>query len=208
MQIVVLTDDLLKEELLSNGTVEGTGVVFIQRPEEFSNYPGADAYIDLLFEKEDARISLLYDLLPKPVIINSVVYTLGESHPRFTRINGWPTFLQSPVVEAAAADDNKAAAGSVLSQFNKTPEWLPDHAGFVTARVVSMILNEAYIALAEGVSSKEDINTAMKLGTNYPYGPFEWAEKIGVQNIISLLQALAIDKPQYTPDALLAFTES
>ena len=42
-----------------------------------------------------------------------------------------------------------------------------------------MIINEAFLALQEGVSTKEEINTAMKLGTNYPLGPFEWVEKIG-----------------------------
>ena len=49
----------------------------------------------------------------------------------------------------------------------------PDIPGFISARVVSMIINEAYFALEEEVSSKEEIDTAMKLGTNYPYGPFD-----------------------------------
>ncbi len=45
---------------------------------------------------------------------------------------------------------------------------------------MAMIINEAWHALAEEVSTKNEIDTAMKLGTNYPYGPFEWAEKIGL----------------------------
>jgi 3-hydroxybutyryl-CoA dehydrogenase len=56
--------------------------------------------------------------------------------------------------------------------------------------VISTIINEALIALMEGVSTREEIDTAMKLGTNYPYGPFEWAEKIGMERVDSLLAQL------------------
>jgi 3-hydroxybutyryl-CoA dehydrogenase len=65
--------------------------------------------------------------------------------------------------------------------------------------VVSMIINEAFIALGENVSTREEIDTAMKLGTNYPYGPFEWAELIGVENIISLLNKLSEKDNHYQP---------
>jgi 3-hydroxybutyryl-CoA dehydrogenase len=106
-------------------------------------------------------------------------------------------------VEASAEDESKEKAETVLAFFNKKIEWLPDEPGFVTARVVSMIINEAYLSLQEGVSTKKDIDKAMKLGTNYPYGPFEWSEKIGLQNIASLLNSLAAEQPRYTPSPLL-----
>ena len=66
-----------------------------------------------------------------------------------------------------------------------------------------MIINEAYFALEEGVSTKEEIDTAMKLGTNYPYGPFEWAKKIGLKNIFQLLDKLHKTNLRYEPAALL-----
>ena len=40
-----------------------------------------------------------------------------------------------------------------------------------------------FLQLGENVSTRDEIDTAMKLGTNYPFGPFEWAEKIGLKNI-------------------------
>jgi 3-hydroxybutyryl-CoA dehydrogenase len=43
----------------------------------------------------------------------------------------------------------------------------------------------------------------MKLGTNYPYGPFEWSEKIGLFNIVSLLQKLSKKDKRYTISSLL-----
>ena len=50
--------------------------------------------------------------------------------------------------------------------------------------------NEAYITAEEGTASREDIDLAMKLGTNYPFGPFEWAKRIGIANVLKLMDAL------------------
>jgi 3-hydroxybutyryl-CoA dehydrogenase len=60
----------------------------------------------------------------------------------------------------------------------------------VALRVISCIVNEAYLTLSEGVSTAEDIDKAMKLGANYPKGPFEWAEEIGASNILETLDSL------------------
>jgi 3-hydroxybutyryl-CoA dehydrogenase len=81
--------------------------------------------------------------------------------------------------------------------------WVPDQAGFITPRVVASIINEAFFALSEAVSTKAEIDTAMKLGTNYPYGPFEWAAKIGLSNVATLLQKLEKEQPRYAPCPLL-----
>jgi 3-hydroxybutyryl-CoA dehydrogenase len=53
------------------------------------------------------------------------------------------------------------------------------------------------------VSTKKETDIAMKLGTNYPYGPFEWAEKIGLKNIAALLTALCKEENRYQPSPLL-----
>jgi 3-hydroxybutyryl-CoA dehydrogenase len=82
-------------------------------------------------------------------------------------------------------------------------EWLPDEPGMVSPRVIAMIVNEAWFALEEGVSSREDIDVAMKLGTNYPFGPFTWGEKIGVKKIVSLLTTLHQKSPRYEVSASL-----
>lgn len=196
MQLIILANENLKEELLSNGTKPGAELVFISNVNEFLVYPKAAAFIDLLFENN--HISVLKQVLPKLVIINSVETTLSETNGSFVRINGWNTFLKSPLVEASSLEEkNKKKTEDVFSLFNKKIEWLDDVAGFVTARVISMIINEAFIALNEGVSTKEEIDTAMKLGTNYPYGPFEWAEKIGVKKIKSLLEKLNLQQERY-----------
>ena len=45
----------------------------------------------------------------------------------------------------------------------------------------------------EGTATREDIDAGMKLGTNYPLGPFEWATSWGIANIYELLEALYLD---------------
>ncbi len=203
MQTVVLCNDALKAEL-GNNISENEEVIYINNINEILQYQHADVFIDLLFVNSPERINILMQLLPKLVIINSVADALSEIHPQFIRINGWPTFLQTPVMEATCLDNNlKANTEKVFQQLNKTIEWLPDEIGFITPRVISMIINEAYFALSEGVSTKQEIDTAMKLGTNHPYGPFEWAEKIGLKKVVALLYKLGDHHSRYKPCALL-----
>jgi len=47
---------------------------------------------------------------------------------------------------------------------------------------------------------------AMKLGTNYPFGPFEWSEKIGINKVFELLRSLSMENDRYTIAALLQQT--
>lgn len=69
-------------------------------------------------------------------------------------------------------------------------EKIDDIVGFVVPRIVAMLANEAAFAVMEGVSSAAEIDEAMRLGTNYPLGPLEWADDIGLEVIQSILDAL------------------
>ena len=80
---------------------------------------------------------------------------------------------------------------------------MADKPGLVSARIISMIINEAYFAFEQKVSTKEEIDTALKLGTNYPMGPFEWSRKIGLSEIRRLLEKLSLEDARYTPAPLL-----
>ena len=202
MQIIVLADALQREELSTN--IFNTDVVWITREEGFAQYKDADAFIDLEFFNTPGRKAFLKQFLPKPVIINSVIDTLAETHLSFVRINAWNSFLNSELIEASAnTDELKKTAQDIFGVFNKKLEWLPDVPGFITPRVISMIINEAFFALSENVTTIEEIDTAMKLGTAYPYGPFEWGNKIGLQNIVTLLKKLSKKQPRYIPCELL-----
>ena len=57
-------------------------------------------------------------------------------------------------------------------------------------RIVCQVVNEAAFALQSGTGSAEDLDTAMRLGFNYPRGPLEWAEAIGLDHVLAVLDGL------------------
>ncbi|MHB8831940.1 MAG: 3-hydroxyacyl-CoA dehydrogenase family protein [Desulfobacteria bacterium] len=69
-------------------------------------------------------------------------------------------------------------------------ERIGDFSGLVLRRILFMIINEAAYALWEGTASGEDIDLAMKLGTNYPMGPLEWGDAIGLDTVYNGLRSL------------------
>ena len=60
----------------------------------------------------------------------------------------------------------------------------------VTARLLATLVNEAASAVAEGVAAPAAIDTAMRLGTNYPSGPLEWGEGVGLADVVRTLDGL------------------
>ena len=84
MQIVVLADGLQKEILIGDNSNES--IVWIEDEQEFLQYKNADAFIDLEFVNDEKRKTFLRQLLPQPVVINSVTDTLSETDESFVRI--------------------------------------------------------------------------------------------------------------------------
>ena len=203
MKVLVVANDAQKEELVGSIN-EGMDIEWVTSPEGYTGKANFDACIDLLFENNKERVSLLRQTQSPLVIVSSVVAPLSEIQEDIIRINGWNTFLKRPVIEAAASNESvKEKTERIFSGFGKKTEWVPDITGLVTARIVASVINEAYFALEQEVSSQEEIDTAMKMGTNYPYGPFEWGKKIGLKNIYLLLSRLGKEQKRYEPAALL-----
>lgn len=200
MHVLVLANEAQQAELLAVPATAGIRFEFVAAP---GTTASPDACIDLLFENKPDRIAWLSSL-KCPVVINSVSATLGDLGVDMIRINGWPGFIDKPVVEASAAgQDLRTKATALFEMMGRRVEWVPDIAGFVSGRVISSIVNEAFFALEESVSTEDEIDIAMKLGTNYPYGPFEWGRKIGWQAVFSLLEQLAVQQKRYEPSSLL-----
>ncbi|HMS66260.1 MAG TPA: 3-hydroxyacyl-CoA dehydrogenase family protein [Ignavibacteria bacterium] len=87
-------------------------------------------------------------------------------------------------------EENFSKAKSLFENLGKEVFTVTDRIGMISMRIISMIINEAYLVLQEGTSNKEDIDTAMKLGTNYPYGPIDWSERIGAELIYNILRSM------------------
>ena len=126
------------------------------------------------------------------LIGNDVNLTVSESlferyyyHPRFR-----PSYLQRSMVEGGLLG-RKSGRGFYDYSAEKTAEDNEiEPSEDVSLRVISCIVNEAFLALSEGVATAEDIDRAMKLGANYPKGPFEWVEEIGARSIVETLDSL------------------
>jgi 3-hydroxybutyryl-CoA dehydrogenase len=94
----------------------------------------------------------------------------------------------------AFADSVTAAERSTvmeaLAACKLAPVELRDVPGLLVARTVVMLINEGADAVYQGVCDEKDADLAMKLGTNYPAGPFEWLQQIGVDYCVTVLDHL------------------
>lgn len=105
--------------------------------------------------------------------------------PTFVNREGWEVTLYQQ-----RDKDVLARISAALSVYYRIVD---DRVGLVMPRIICMIINEAYFTVQEGTATRQDIDLAMKLGTNYPYGPFEWAQLIGVSNVYEVLNAVYND---------------
>jgi 3-hydroxybutyryl-CoA dehydrogenase len=83
-----------------------------------------------------------------------------------------------------------AQSAALLAAAGVQPQRLDDAPGLAVARTVAMLVNEAADAVQQGVCSAEGADLAMKLGVNYPVGPFEWLARWDGQAIVALIDAL------------------
>lgn len=160
-----------------------------------------DLVIDLQLDEYPGELQQ-YARLSVPVLVGAVKKSLSAMvqacpvpflAPLFG-INALPTFLDRSLTEVSSLHpDTRTQLDGLSAQLNWSLQWVEDRAGMVTPRVVFMIINEAFYTVQEGTAGKKDIDIAMKLGTNYPMGPFEWAEKAGICNVYETLEALYQD---------------
>jgi 3-hydroxybutyryl-CoA dehydrogenase len=193
MTFVLLGDDV-QWDILKNLNP----IITWKRAENISDFlteKNADAYFNL----QDNSADVDYSNLNTPIFINSVTKTLSsiKANEHLIRINTWQGFLEKEIWEIAGLGSESVDA--ILKTLNKKYIAVDDEPGFVSARIIAMIINEAYFAKGENVSTKAEIDIAMKLGTNYPYGPFEWGKIIGIRKIHELLKKLAETDERYLP---------
>lgn len=95
------------------------------------------------------------------------------------------------VVRAVQTSDATLAATlSLASSCGKTTVVVEDRAGFVTTRALAALLLESMRMLEEGVATKPDIDTAVKLGLNHPMGPLELADYIGLDTMLLIAESM------------------
>jgi len=163
---------------------------------------GSDLIFDFVLEEEPAEVEIYANRPEATVFVNTAKISLAglsklaDHHikARLFGFNGLPTFVNRPIFEVSLLHEaDKPLLDSLCKKLNTEYQLVNDRVGMVTPRIVAMIINEAYYTAMEGTASREDIDLAMKLGTNYPYGPFEWCQRIGVKHVYELLEAVYED---------------
>ncbi len=150
-----------------------------------------------------------------PVLTSSVSVSVAEQaswtkYPeRFVGFAGFPTFMNANLVEMSPG---VRTAGGTIDQtkeffyrIGKQVAVVQDRVGLVLPRILCMLINEACFALMEHVASPQDIDAAMRLGTSYPYGPIEWGERMGMDQVYAVVKAVHDDlgDDRYRPAPLL-----
>ncbi|MEU2618692.1 3-hydroxyacyl-CoA dehydrogenase [Streptomyces sp. NPDC007157] len=109
---------------------------------------------------------------------------------------------------SAGHDTHPRTLGEAIGLFQalgKQVSVIGDVPGMIVARTVARIVDLAHDAVAKGVATEEDIDTAMRLGVNYPLGPFEWSRRLGRDFAYDLLDDLHLRDPsgRYAPSLAL-----
>jgi 3-hydroxybutyryl-CoA dehydrogenase len=120
-----------------------------------------------------------------------------------------PPLAESRLVELTRGPDSADSAATAAERFfatlGKHTAWVGDGPGLVLGRMVAQVVNECAFAIGEGVGSAADIDAGMIYGLNYPRGPLAWADQIGLEHVLSVLEALSDERREerYRPAPLL-----
>ncbi|MCE7993873.1 MAG: 3-hydroxyacyl-CoA dehydrogenase [Roseivirga sp.] len=160
-----------------------------------------DLVFDFLIGDNPEQFEIYAEVSGLPVFVNAPKISLGELAFYQAEVNcllfgfnGMPDFLDRPLLEVSSlSSENEDLLRQICAELETDLEIVNDRVGMVTPRILCMIINEAFYTLQEGTATIEDIDQGMKLGTNYPFGPFEWCDRIGLQHVYELLEAIYED---------------
>lgn len=161
----------------------------------------AQALIDCSLHISVSQVEFYAQEIDGIVVLNGVANNVLEAYNALkdgkasvATMNLWPSFLELAKAEISIPlERHHTAITEFFENFNWPFEKVACRVGLVTPRVIAMIINEACYTVQEGTAGMKDIDLAMKLGTNYPFGPFEWANRIGIGNVYGTLEAMYAD---------------
>ena len=137
-------------------------------------------------------------IISASLCITALEQSVNSKHPeRIIGASLYPSFSETKGIEISrtkfTSEENFTKVKKLFENIEMKVSEVKDRPGMIAMRIITLIINEAYLVLQEGTSDSEDIDTAMKLGTNYPHGPIEWSELIGIDLVYNILLAMMND---------------
>lgn len=180
----------------------------------------ADLVVEAATEREDLKLNIfkqLDELAPEHTILatntSSISITrIAGATNRPEKVIGMHFMNPVPIMKLveiirglATSDETYATVNEAAEKMGKTTVLAQDYPGFIVNRILMPMINEAVYALMEGVGSVEDIDAAMKLGTNQPMGPLTLADFIGLDTCLAIMNVLHenLGDTKYRPCPLL-----
>jgi len=163
-----------------------------------------DLIIEAIYENKEAKLNIFNTL--NNIIKTDTIFASNTSSISITELsakirpdkfigmhfmNPVPIMKLVEIIRGYSTSDETYKIIKELSlKLSKTPVEVFDYPGFVSNRILMPMINEAIFALMEGVASKEDIDTVMKLGMNHPMGPLTLADFIGLDVCLAIMDVL------------------
>jgi 3-hydroxybutyryl-CoA dehydrogenase len=176
---------------------------------------GCDLIIEAVWEDLETKKNVLKSIKSEGIIATNTssisITALSQFVEKPERFIGIHFFNPAPVMKLVeivvgelTSEETLKKAREITENLGKTPVVVRDSPGFVVNRILIPEINEACFLLMEGVATKEDIDSAMKLGANHPMGPLALADLIGLDVCLNIMEVLYRELgPKYMPCPLL-----
>ena len=212
-------DRLIKKELMTEAQKKDL-LAQISISTDTKDFKDCDCVIEAVTEKVDLKLKLFSELdkvCPPHAILctntSSISITkVAAATQRPDKVAGMHFMNPVPLMKLVegirglqTSDETFAAVKGFAEKLGKTFVVAKDMPGFVVNRILMPMINEAVYTLNEGIASVEDIDQAMKLGTNQPMGPLTLADFIGLDTCLAIMQVLheGLGDTKYRPCPLL-----
>lgn len=212
-------DRQVKKEIITS-EIKDSSLKNINKIIGVENLPkDIDLVIEAIYENKEAKVSIFKKL--DKIIKEDSIFASNTSSISITELssvarsdnfigmhfmNPVPVMKLVEIIRGYSTSDNTYNIIKDLAlKLDKVPVEVFDYPGFISNRILMPMINEAVFALMEGVASKEDIDTVMKLGMNHPMGPLTLADFIGLDVCLAIMEVLynGFNDPKYRPCPLL-----